>query len=249
MLDYFYTECSNCKKHFSLPLENHDMVTFIQARMSSKRLPKKSLMTISGRPMLYWVIYRVRQSLLASDLIVLTSTSRDDDEIEAFCSHEGVQCIRGDLTNVYNRFIKALFETKAQSFIRISGDSPLIDPALIDQAVSLYEKSDVDIVTNTLPRSFPKGQSIEVINSKALLKLGNYRLTSEEKEHVTMGIYNRVMEFKIKNFSNFENYSTVQLSVDSLDDLELIRDIFQKLNTTHLSWKKALEHGYQKLGK
>ena len=220
------------------------MIALIQARMSSRRLPRKSLMTIAGKPMLYWVIYNARKSILVNDLIVLTSTEMDDDEIETFCFQEGVKCIRGDLTDVHSRFLTAISETEAQAFIRISGDSPLIDPALIDQAISLYKNSDVDIVTNTSPRSFPKGQSVEVINSRALFKLCEYNLTPEEKEHVTLGIYNRVMEFKIKNFRNCKDYSTVQLSIDSRHDLKLVRTIFERRKTNHLSWKTALTLGY-----
>ena len=220
------------------------MIAFIQARMSSSRLPRKSLMTISGEPMLYWVIHNVSQSFLVSDLIVLTSTETEDDEIEAFCSKQGIKCIRGDLFNVHNRFLKAISETKVQAFTRISGDSPLIDPALIDQAISLYQKSEVDIVTNTSPRSYPKGQSIEVVKSQALSELCKYVLTSEEKEHVTMGIYNRVSKFKIKNFKNTEDYSSFQLSIDSLHDLELMRNIFERRNIKHLGWKQAFSLGY-----
>ena len=229
---------------FDFHWKNFDMIAFIQARMSSRRLPRKSLMSIAGRPMLYWVINNVRKSLLANDVIVLTSTEMDDNKIEAFCSQEGVKCIRGDLTNVHSRFLSALSETGVQAFVRISGDSPLIDPDLIDQAIAMYQENAVDIVTNTSPRSFPKGQSIEVINSQALFKLSDYNLTFEEKEHVTLGIYNRATEFEIKNFKNAVDYSTVQLSIDSHHDLELMKKIFKRRKNEQLSWKKALTLSY-----
>ena len=61
-----------------------------------------------------------------------------------------------------------LYETanmnKAKYFVRINGDSPLIDPKLIDKAIKISKKKKgYDIITNVFPRTFPKGQSVEVI--------------------------------------------------------------------------------------
>ena len=60
---------------------------------------------------------------------------------------------------------------KAKYFVRVSGDSPMIDPKLIDKAIKISKKTKGhDIITNVFPRTFPKGQSVEVIKTFTLKK-------------------------------------------------------------------------------
>ena len=217
------------------------MIAFIQARMSSARLPTKSLMMIKNKPLLYWVNRQVKQSSSINDTVIVTSTDESDDKIAIFCDKENISCYRGSLEDVHDRFLQACFANSASVFVRISGDSPFIDPFLIDHAVTLYQKIKVDIVTNTQPRSFPKGQSVEVISSNALVRLKKYNLTREEKEHVTLGIYNRGEQFKIKNFEHTPNHSNFQMSVDTFEDFEKTKYLFNSLGRKQMGWKKITE--------
>ena len=147
------------------------MICIIQSRMSSTRLPGKMLMDINGRPLLGRVIDRVKASKVVTKLIVATSISREDDEIEQFCLNEKIKYYRGDLNNVYKRFKEIVTLEKADSFIRINGDSPLIDPEIIDLAVNNYNNEDCDLLTNIFPRTFPRGQSVEVISSQPFTQI------------------------------------------------------------------------------
>ena len=72
----------------------------------------------------------------------------------------------------------------------ISGDSPLIDSTLVDRLVSVFRESDrPDLVTNVARRTFPKGQSIEVVSVEALRTRVLDGMSPTEKEHVTESFY------------------------------------------------------------
>ena len=64
-----------------------------------------------------------------------------------------INFFRGDLENVAMRLYKTAKKNKAKFFVRISGDSPLIDPKLIDKAIKMSKGlKKYDIITNVFPR-------------------------------------------------------------------------------------------------
>ena len=131
--------------------------------MNSNRLPNKALTNISGIPLLQRVINKISFSDRVSSIVVATSDKKSDDPIALFCKKNKVKYFRGNLNNVANRFKELLISQEANAFIRINGDSPLIDSNLINIAVDYFKVGTCDIVTNIFPRSFPKGQSVEVL--------------------------------------------------------------------------------------
>ena len=108
------------------------MLVIIQARMNSNRLPGKVLRELHGKPVLGWTIKRVREASQIKRIIVATSHHQSDDPIEDYCRSTGEVCYRGSLNNVANRFAEILKIEKAEAFVRISGDSPLIDPQIVE---------------------------------------------------------------------------------------------------------------------
>jgi spore coat polysaccharide biosynthesis protein SpsF (cytidylyltransferase family) len=129
-----------------------------------------------------------------------------------------IHCISGPLNNVFKRFYSIIIHEKCKSFVRISADSPLIDPAIIDQAVTLFNKNRYDIVTNVFPRTFPKGFSVEVIDSKIILDFLLKIKKKKHKEHMTSFFYDNYKNFKIKNLYNKINISNINLSIDNYAD-------------------------------
>lgn len=196
-------------------------LAIIQARCSSSRLPGKVLMPLHGHPMLWWLIERVRLSPAVAGVIVATSEAPSDDALEAWCGSVGVSCLRGPLDDVAKRFLMVAERLGADSFIRVNGDSPLLDPALLDRAVFLFENGDFDLVTNTRKRSFPKGQSVEVV-SVAALASRHPGMSQDEKEHVTACFYRNPANSRIENFACDEDLGHIQMSVDTLDDFLIV---------------------------
>ena len=200
------------------------MLVIVQARLSSARLPGKVLRPLVGRPILGRVFDRVAYARRVTRAIVATSNEPADDAIEGFCGIEGVDCFRGPLYDVAERCCQAAERHSADAFVRVSGDSPLIAPELIDQAISLYEAQDTDLATNVMVRSFPKGMSVEVVRSEALRRAQAIMLDGEA-EHVTSVFYRRAAEFRIASFSSNHAWGTVQLSIDTPDDFAMIERI------------------------
>ena len=229
------------------------MFILIQARLNSTRLPGKVLTPIAGKPILKWIINRLNSSKNDHDLVIVTSNQDSDNQISKFAKDEKILCYRGSLNNVIERFLNACKMYEIDYFIRICGDSPLIDPALIDRAISISHKIDFDIITNTKKRTFPKGQSVELIKVEALKKLFKENLNNSEKEHVTQGFYNREKKYKIINFeSNNKRLSQLQLSIDTKEDFKKIErlikiNLFNKDELSY-SWEKYCSLYLEKYG-
>ena len=206
-------------------------------------MPGKVLTKCVGKPLLQWTIDRVKTVKIKTDIVVATSTEITDDVIYRYCISNNINCYRGSLKNVILRFIETCNNYKASTFIRICGDSPIIDPKIIDEAIKISEENNFDVITNVAKRTFPKGQSVEIIKLSALKKLYEERLTPNEKEHVTAGFYNRKDKFSILNFeSNEEKFCNMQLSVDTYQDfkkIEYLIKLEQKpSNENYFGWQK-----------
>lgn len=216
------------------------MLCVIQARYSSKRLPGKVLKKILGIRMLQRVINQVKKSKKISKIIVATSKHKADKKIINFCKKNKINCSHGPLNNVFKRFYSIIIREQCRAFVRISADSPLLDFYLIDKAVSLFNNHQYDIVTNVFPRTFPKGFSVEVINSKIILDSLPQIKKKKHQEHLTSFFYDNHKKFKIKNIYNKKNYSNINLSVDNQCDLERVKNFIKYFKNTNYSLNHAL---------
>ena len=191
----------------------------IQARISSKRLPKKVMKKVNGDPLLFYVIERLKKTKLSDKIYVLTSFEESDLMIVNYCKENKINVFMDDLNNVFSRYFKFAKEKKLDAVVRISADSPLIDFNLVNTMYDLFlQNSDYDLITNVFPRTYPVGQSIEILKSSTLQFLSQKKLKSEDKEHVTSYIYKNPKLFKILNHKNIKNQSSLRLSIDNEDD-------------------------------
>jgi spore coat polysaccharide biosynthesis protein SpsF len=194
------------------------MICIVQARMSSKRLPGKTLLKIKGKSVLERVVLNLNLSKKIKKIIVATSSRNSDKEIINFCKKNSILYTTGPLENVALRFIRTLKRFPCNVFLRISADSPLINYKIIDKMINLSKNKKFDIFTNTFPRSFPKGFSVEIINTITFKK--NYKKFNKfQKEHITTFFYQRFKMFKIINFKSKKNLSNLNFSVDTKSDL------------------------------
>lgn len=215
------------------------VVVAIQARMSSKRLPGKALHDINGLPLLGHCVTRCRMSEVKK-VVVATSRDAEDDVISVFGESIGVPVFRGPLDDVLERLRLLAEQFNTQHVARISGDSPFIDPGLIRSAITLTETQGVELVTNVLNRTFPKGQSVEVLSRELLENLACRELTSFDREHVTSYVYRNPGEFQIRSFESGGDHGDVQLSVDSEEDLECARRISRAMGDSAASWSELV---------
>ena len=206
--------------------------------MTSSRFPGKVLHTCGGKPLLGWTLSRLSTLSSLTQIAVITSTEQSDDPISHYCSDQAIACFRGNLHNVLERYLQACRFFQVKYFVRICGDSPLIDSSIVSRALRIFSQADVDIVTNTFKRTYPKGQSVEVVSRNALERLSTYDLSSSEREHVTSGFYNRSKIFRIFNFeSHYLGHANTQLSVDTRTDLHSLSQFLGKsCETSSCDW-------------
>lgn len=216
--------------------------------MNSLRLPGKMLKTISGQPLLWYLLESLSRSQQCSNLIVGTSHEMTDYPLVRYCEKISQAVFTGSLKNVAKRFLRIIDELDIEAFVRICGDSPLIDYRVVDQAIDLYMTGGYDLVTNIMPRSFPKGESVEVIRASAFRAACSEMASEEEREHVTLYFYNNVDKFSIKNFSADQDYSDYNFCVDTKEDLERISRMIGKVGKPHTecSWKEWVKLDLQR---
>ncbi len=201
----------------------------LQARMSSSRLPGKVMMPILERPMLSLQIERLRRARRLDELVVATSTELSDDPLAALCEREGVACFRGPLDDVLGRFYQAAESYGADQIVRLTGDCPLADPAVVDSVIEFFVGQNVDYASNTLNPTWPDGLDVEVLTRNALEIA--YREATEpyEREHVTPFLWGHPERFGLANLEGPRNLSHHRWTVDEPEDFDLVARIFQML--------------------
>lgn len=206
------------------------MVTVIvQARMGSTRLPGKVLLPIEGRPMLSYQIERLRRCRRVERIVVATSVLPADDAIAAFCEQESVDVARGSESDVLGRFAAAAQAFEASVVVRVTADCPLIEPALVDEAVARFSEGDCDYLSNMIEPSWPYGMAVEVMSRRALDEAAAQATDPAEREHVTPFLYWRPQHYRIQSISRRPDLSAQRWTVDTPEDFELVSRILRAL--------------------
>jgi spore coat polysaccharide biosynthesis protein SpsF len=192
---------------------------FIQARMSSRRFPGKVLAPFRGEPILRHVVRAVADVAGESAIVVATSDVPSDDPIAAYLAELGVRCFRGPLEDVFERFRLCAAQFPSDWILRISADSPLLDRAVLRRVVG-GAAPEVDLVSNVVVRTYPRGHSAELIRARTLVDLEVSELTQQDHEHVTSFFYRHPDRFEIRSIeSESGDRSGEDFAIDSIDDL------------------------------
>jgi spore coat polysaccharide biosynthesis protein SpsF len=200
-------------------------LVILQARMSSSRLPGKVLRAIKGKPMIEWQIRRIRQSS-AEQIILATSSEREDDPLCKVVGELEIDVFRGSLNDVHSRFESIIENSNPPYFIRLTGDCPLVMPELLDQMINHFESHNYDYLSNTQPPTYPDGLDIEIISSKAFLEYSKLELSAEDREHVTLGITKRPDLFNCSNYFSKKDLSSMRWTVDYEEDFNFVSDVY-----------------------
>lgn len=204
------------------------MITaIIQARMGSTRLPGKMLHRIAGKTVLEHVVERVRRATTVRRIIVATTVNPADRKIGSLAEKAGATVFYGSEEDVLDRYYKAARECGAETIVRVTGDCPVIDPALIDRIAHAFTGKDVDYASNALPPTFPDGMDVEVFSFSALERAWTEAVLPSEREHVTPYIYSHPERFRIANLTNAIDASALRLTLDEHSDEILIRKIIR----------------------
>jgi spore coat polysaccharide biosynthesis protein SpsF len=243
-------------------------VAIIQARMSASRLPDKVLLDIGGEPMLVRVVERTLRARNLDQVVVATSLDKADDPIEKLCEMRGYTFYRGNLHDVLDRYYQTAKSCSADVVVRITADCPIIDPVVIDQTVAAFFGSGENLITqkdthsvelikndtspeydfaaNRLPppwkRTFPIGMDTEICTFSALERAWREADQPHHREHVMPYLYENDDIFKILLVNHDPDYGHLRWTVDTPQDLDLLRMIYSKFEgRDDFSWLEVLE--------
>jgi len=197
-----------------------DIVAIIQARMGSTRLPGKVLMDLFGKTVLEHVIDRVKICPLVDKIVVATTTLPIDDVIVQECARINIHTFRGSSEDVLSRYYGAAKESGADIIIRVTSDCPLFDP---DVLTNMLERFNVDYLSNTIKRTFPKGLDAEIFTMSTLERAHIEATDDYDREHVTPYIYNNPDKFVLSSFEDVNDNSNQRLTLDTPEDWEIIK--------------------------
>jgi len=213
------------------------IIAIVQARTSSKRLKGKVLKKIKKFTLLDYIYENLQKSKIFNKIIVATSKDITDDKIINWCKKNNVEFFRGSLNNVSSRFYSILKKEKFDFFLRVCADSPLLDLKILKK--NLKKLNKYEILTNCLKKTYPQGQSIELISKKTYLQKYKY-FKKKHFEHVTNYFYDNSKMFKIKNFKLKQNLNNIKLSIDTNRDFIVVKKIIDSLN------KKPYNYNFKK---
>lgn len=198
----------------------------IQARQTSKRLPNKVLKKIKSFSIIEILLSRLIRSKKIDYFVVAIPNNSKNNKLDEDLKKSYVNIFRGSETNVLKRYYDAAKLYNFKSIIRITSDCPLINYKIVDKAVSLFQKYQPSYLSNTSPRSTPRGFSVEIFNFKSLKESFLKAKKNYQKEHVNYYILEN-SKFKKKNFF-YKNlmFSQNNYSVDTKKDFDRVSRVF-----------------------
>jgi spore coat polysaccharide biosynthesis protein SpsF len=208
-----------------------EVTAIVQARTTSTRLPGKVLKTLHGKPMIIQQLERVRRARSVDHIVLATSDDPSDDELARVVAEAGFDVFRGSLNDVLARFVATIDQYNCDVVVRITADCPLISPQVIDLIVRNFQTTDADYVSNTMNPTYPDGLDVEVVSARALQQIVLISTDSDEREHVTLGIYRRPERFVITNIVDPAgvDHSDLRWTVDNSGDFEFVTRVYDAL--------------------
>lgn len=207
----------------------------MEARMGSSRLPGKVLQKIGAQTALARLFRRLKACRRLDGHILATSTSSQDDVLEAFAREHDIPCFRGSENDVLARVVDAHEEMKTDIIVEVTGDCPLLDPDLIDLGIETFLHHDCDIITNCHIPSYPQGADVQVFGFKQLREVRDSIQDPAVREHVSLYFYENPGRYKTIHLlaPACLREPDLRLQMDYPEDLEFIRAIYDKLEPVH----------------
>lgn len=222
----------------------------IQARMGSKRLPRKTLLPLAGKPLIYRIVERVKHCKYIDNLILAIPDTEEDNKITRIKFRCGLKIFKGSESNLVSRYYFAAKKFNSKIVVRLPGDNCMPEPSEIDRIISFYKKFNKPFfasnLSNILNNQYPDGIGAEVFGFNYLDDLMNMKLSKEKKEHIHLNFFdyklNRPINEKwckirtIKCPKEFRR-PEICLDVNTIEDYKFISDIYENLYYTKPKFK------------
>jgi len=214
----------------------------IQARMGSTRLPGKVMREVDGKnPALFYTVNQIQSCKLIDKIVIATTDLNEDSIIVNYVKKLNVEYFQGSSEDVLDRCYQCAKKFGFSTIIRLTADNILIDPEIVDNAIKLFQNNNYDYITNELIRTFPQGIFVEILSFKTIENVWKNANLPSEREHVTTYIKNHKEKFNIFNIENSINISHFRLTIDTIDDLKLVKKIIAKIKHRPILMKDILD--------
>jgi len=206
------------------------ILAILQSRMTSRRLPGKALASLAGQPMVLRQIERLRAARTLSKVVVATSVEAADDPLAAFLVSRGQAVYRGAPVDLLGRFARCAEVAGASHVVRIKGDAPFVDPAIVDKAARIALESGADYVHNRGWFGFPKGLEVEVIRTPALIAAAEAPRDPAARTSPTAFLRADPARHKQASFAAPRDLSGLDWRVKTHADLAFARSVYAALH-------------------
>jgi len=206
-------------------------IASIEARMGSSRLPGKMMADMCGMPVIARVVERLKACKRLDGIVLATTDQPKDLELVNWAEENGVPVFCGSEDDVLARVVGAQKMMQADAVIEICGDMVLLEPTVIDGAISRYEETNADVVTTTRQQSYPDGMDAQVFSLALLEEVSQTIFDADVREHVSLYFYQHPEKYKIVDLTAPENCHApdIRLVLDYPQDLSLMRSIYEEL--------------------
>ena len=219
-----------------------NVVSIIQARMGSTRLPGKVLRNIGGRTVLAQTFLRAARADRTSSTVIATTTGENDNAVVAEAEALGAPVFRGSEDDVLERYYQTASAFEADAVVRITSDCPLIDPGVIDHVIEAFISGAPDYASNILQRTYPRGLDTEVFTVDALKRAWKGADKPYQRVHVTPYMYQNHDRFRCVAVTAAADYSRHRWTVDTADDLEFLRAVCARIeDPITATWNEVIE--------
>lgn len=157
---------------------------------------------MADRPLIDWVVGRVRRAETVDQVVVATTTEPSDNALAQHCADVGYPVVRGSSADVLDRVVTAAASERADVVVRLCGHMPLVDPEVVDEVVRTHLKERRDYTANRLPEpqphAYPPGLDVEVASMSALTEAWAARADTQHRETVTGYLYEAPGRFNVR---------------------------------------------------
>ena len=210
------------------------ILTIIQARLGSSRLPGKVMLLLAGKPLILRMFERVACSKYAGKIVVAITEEEDDNDLFKLCKQNNIETFRGNTLDLLDRHYEAAKQYGTDAVVKIPSDCPLIDPEIIDKVILYYinNRDKYDFVSNLHPPTYPDGNDVEIMSFEAVENAWINAKKDFEREHTTPYIWENPDKFRIGNVvweKGFDYSMTHRFTIDYKEDYEFIKRVYDEL--------------------
>jgi glutamate-1-semialdehyde 2,1-aminomutase len=200
-------------------------VAIVQARMGSTRFPNKVMRPIQGMPLIELLLIRLSRSRYIDRIVLATSEDPRNQPLVEHVRQLGYAVYQGSENDVLDRYYQTAKACQSDIVVRITGDCPLIDPAVVDGVIEAFKASGADYACNTNPPTYPDGLDTEVFSFAALEAAWREAKSPHQREHVTPYLREPGC-FRVLNQPHSEDCSAERWTVDERQDFDVVEAVF-----------------------